>query len=78
VDHQILQAKSELLRRMSADDFARLKPHLESVFLELRAPLETAGQKIEFVYFLESGLASVVRRIRQRPKPKSGSSDLKA
>lgn len=62
VDHAILQAKSELLRRMSADDFARLKPHLESVFLELRAPLETAGRKIEAVYFLESGLASVVAK----------------
>ncbi|TIN66802.1 MAG: Crp/Fnr family transcriptional regulator, partial [Mesorhizobium sp.] len=62
MDYQILQAKSELLRRMSADDFARLRPHLASVFLELRAPMETAGQKIEAVYFLESGLASVVAR----------------
>ncbi|TPM96581.1 Crp/Fnr family transcriptional regulator [Mesorhizobium sp. B2-1-3A] len=62
MDHQILQARSELLRRMSADDLARLKPHLESVFLELRAPLETAGQKIEAVYFLESGLASVAAK----------------
>lgn len=62
MDHAILQAKSELLRRMSADDFARLKPYLESVFLELRAPLETAGRKIEAVYFLESGLASVVAK----------------
>ncbi|RUU73018.1 Crp/Fnr family transcriptional regulator, partial [Mesorhizobium sp. M7A.T.Ca.TU.009.01.3.1] len=40
MDYQILQAKSELLRRMSAEDFARLKPQLASVFLELRAPLE--------------------------------------
>ncbi|RUZ70671.1 Crp/Fnr family transcriptional regulator [Mesorhizobium sp. M7A.F.Ca.US.006.01.1.1] len=62
MDYQILQAKSELLRRMSADDFARLRPHLASVFLEVRAPLENAGQKIEAVYFLESGLASVVAR----------------
>jgi len=62
VDQPILQAKSELLRRMSADDFALLKPHLERVFLELRAPLETAGRKIEAVYFLESGLASVVAK----------------
>jgi hypothetical protein len=53
VDHQILQARSELLRRMNADDFARLQPHLESVFLELRTP--TADRKIEAVYFLESG-----------------------
>ncbi|WP_031249815.1 Crp/Fnr family transcriptional regulator [Mesorhizobium sp. LNHC221B00] len=72
VDHQILQAKSELLRRMSVDDFARLKPHLQSVFLDLRAPLETAGQKIEAVYFLESGLASVVAKTSAKAEAEVG------
>ncbi|TPK66549.1 Crp/Fnr family transcriptional regulator [Mesorhizobium sp. B2-4-19] len=72
MDHQILQAKSELLRRMSADDFARLKPHLRSVFLELRAPLETAGQPIEAVYFLESGLASVVAKTSAKGEAEVG------
>jgi CRP-like cAMP-binding protein len=62
MDQEVFQTKSELLRRMSAVDFARLKPHLRSVFLDLRAPLEEAGQKIKFVYFLESGLASVVAK----------------
>lgn len=62
MDLKILQTKSELLRRMSADDFVRLEPYLENVFLELRAPLENAGQKIESVYFLESGIASIVAR----------------
>jgi CRP-like cAMP-binding protein len=62
VDIKILQTKSELLRRMSADDFARLEPYLENVFLELRSPLENAGQRIESVYFLESGIASIVAR----------------
>jgi CRP-like cAMP-binding protein len=47
---------------MNPDDFALLQPHLESVFLELRAPLEAAGRRIDFVYFIESGLASVVAR----------------
>ncbi|TPK85588.1 Crp/Fnr family transcriptional regulator [Mesorhizobium sp. B2-4-13] len=62
MDPKILQAKSELLRRMSVADFERLRPHLESVFLELRSPLEIEGQKIEAVYFLESGIASVVAK----------------
>ncbi|MBZ9799025.1 Crp/Fnr family transcriptional regulator [Mesorhizobium sp. ES1-4] len=47
---------------MSVDDLERLRPHLEGVFLELRAPLENEGQAIEAVYFLESGIASVVAR----------------
>ncbi|WP_415926828.1 hypothetical protein [Mesorhizobium salmacidum] len=58
MDHKVLQARSELLRRMGAGDFERLRPHLKSVFLELRSPLENEGQKIEAVYFLESGIAS--------------------
>jgi CRP-like cAMP-binding protein len=62
MDQEVFQTKSELLRRMSAVDFALLKPYLRSVFLDLRAPLEEAGQKIKFVYFLESGLASVVAK----------------
>ncbi|MBZ9737793.1 Crp/Fnr family transcriptional regulator [Mesorhizobium sp. CO1-1-4] len=62
MDQSALRAKSELLRRMSPDDLSLLQPHFESVFLELRAPLETAGQKIDFVYFIESGLASIVAR----------------
>ena len=72
MDHQVLQARSELLRRMNADDFARLQPHLESVFLELRAPLETADRKIEAVYFLESGLASVVAKTSGKDEAEVG------
>jgi CRP-like cAMP-binding protein len=49
-----------LLRQLSADDLQLLKPHLVEVFLELRSSLEKAGQPIEYVYFPNSGLASVV------------------
>ena len=62
MDQHVFQTKNELLRRMSPADFARVKPHLRSVFLDLRTPLEVAGRKIEFAYFLESGLASVVAK----------------
>lgn len=69
---QVLRAKSELLRRMSPDDFLLLQPNLESVFLELRVPLETAGQRIEFVYFIESGLASIVARTSSKTEAEVG------
>ncbi len=49
-----------LLRAMSPDDFARLKPHLEPVTLSLKQVLVEANQPIEHVYFIEEGLASVV------------------
>ncbi|MGX8009906.1 Crp/Fnr family transcriptional regulator [Mesorhizobium sp. ORM8.1] len=52
--------KNELLRRLNADDLARLEPHFERCALDLRMPLETAGSRIEAVYFLEEGIGSVV------------------
>jgi len=52
--------KNELLRRLNADDLALLEPYFERRTLDLRMTLETAGSKIEAVYFLEEGLGSVV------------------
>lgn len=52
---------NQLLLSLSAGQLASLGP-LESVELELRQPLEYANLPVEFVYFLESGLASVVVR----------------
>ncbi|MER9504769.1 Crp/Fnr family transcriptional regulator [Mesorhizobium sp. M0579] len=54
--------KNALLRRFDPADLDPLKPHLRNTFLDLRTPLENAGQKIEHVYFPCSGLASVVAR----------------
>jgi CRP-like cAMP-binding protein len=48
-----------LLRRLSASDRERLGS-LERVDLALRKTLEAANEPVEFVYFLEDGLASVV------------------
>ncbi|MES2472291.1 MAG: Crp/Fnr family transcriptional regulator, partial [Pseudomonadota bacterium] len=39
---------------------ALLKPHLGSVDLPLRRQLELRSRTIEYVYFLDSGLASMV------------------
>jgi CRP-like cAMP-binding protein len=41
-------------------DFALLQPDLESVELPVRRQLELRGRPIEYIYFLDSGLASMV------------------
>jgi CRP-like cAMP-binding protein len=45
------------LKQADQDD---LLPHLESVMLDYRQPLYDAYQRIEFVHFIESGVASLV------------------
>ena len=49
-----------LLASLSNSDFDLLAPHLESVTLGLRKMLEKPKQKIDEVYFPETGFASVV------------------
>ncbi|HEV8390335.1 MAG TPA: Crp/Fnr family transcriptional regulator, partial [Dongiaceae bacterium] len=53
---------NRLLTRLSADDFSLLEPHLKRVDLPLRTQLEAPKKPIDFVYFPESGFASVVAR----------------
>ena len=55
-----------LLSSLSTSDFDLLAPHLESVTLELRKMLEKPNQKIEAVYFPETGFALCRRRSTQR------------
>jgi CRP-like cAMP-binding protein len=55
--------RNSLLQRLSPNDLALLVPHLEPVALPLRTPLETAKAIIEYVYFLEDGIASIVAKI---------------
>ncbi|WP_050596582.1 Crp/Fnr family transcriptional regulator [Mesorhizobium ciceri] len=49
---------------MSPTDIALLKPHLHRQFLGLRTQLETANVPIKAVYFFESGIGSVVAKLR--------------
>ena len=49
-----------LLSCLSRADFTLLDPHLTRLELPLRKELERPGRPIEYVYFLESGFASVV------------------
>jgi CRP-like cAMP-binding protein len=51
---------NRLLARLTPKDFAVLRPHLAAVDLPLRTVLERPGRRIEYVYFPESGIASVV------------------
>jgi CRP-like cAMP-binding protein len=52
--------RNRLLAALSADDLALLEPHLQSVVLARRDVLETPNKTVENVYFIESGVASVV------------------
>ena len=49
-----------LLNAMKPDDLALLKPSLERVAIEREQILNPANALIEHVYFLESGIASIV------------------
>lgn len=53
-------SSNRILSRLSRDDFALLEPHLEAVDLPVRKQLEARRKRIDQVYFMESGFASVV------------------
>jgi CRP-like cAMP-binding protein len=52
--------RNRLLAALSPGDFALLQPHLQSIPMELRKDLERPNRRIETVYFLDAGIASVV------------------
>jgi CRP-like cAMP-binding protein len=51
--------RNRLLRAMSAEDFERLQPHLDPVELISGQILIPPDTRIERLYFLESGIASI-------------------
>jgi len=53
-------SRNRALARLSRADFALLKPHLEPVDLPVSTVLETGGHRIDAVYFIDYGFASVV------------------
>jgi CRP-like cAMP-binding protein len=52
--------KNRILAGLSAKDTALLRPMLEPVEMPVRKLLEARGRRVEQVYFLDSGLASIV------------------
>jgi CRP-like cAMP-binding protein len=53
---------NHLLASLSPTDFSLLEPHLEVVDLPVRKQLQTHNRRIDHVYFIEHGIASVVTR----------------
>ncbi|MET0193079.1 MAG: Crp/Fnr family transcriptional regulator [Hyphomicrobiaceae bacterium] len=49
-----------ILSQLSRQDFQLLQPHLAAVDLPVRKQLTARGKRIDDVYFLETGIASVV------------------
>jgi len=65
-------SSNRILSRLSREDLALLEPHLESVDLPVRKPLEKRKKLIEQVYFIESGFASVVANGSGKPSIEVG------
>ncbi len=55
---------NRLLALLSPADYALLQPHLEPVRLTYRRLLYQANKPIEFVYFVETGVGSLVSTMR--------------
>src|SRR5262245_43387180 len=54
------EQRNRILGALSSSDLAILQPHLEPVPLEFRQRLQSSNRHVKDVYFLESGLGSVV------------------
>jgi len=52
--------RNRLLASLSPGDLGLMQPHLEPVSLKLRHDLEKPNRRIDDVYFMDSGIASVV------------------
>jgi CRP-like cAMP-binding protein len=52
--------RNRLLKALSADDFARLQPHLEPIQTQLRQVLIAPHVPVTHVCFMESGFTSIV------------------
>jgi CRP-like cAMP-binding protein len=57
-------AKNRLLAALPDLDYERLRPHLEPVRLTYKRVLYNAKKPIEFVYFIETGVGSLVNTMR--------------
>jgi CRP-like cAMP-binding protein len=57
---------NQILARLATRDFELLEPHLMSVELRVPQQLESPNKRIAFVYFIESGFASVLANERRQ------------
>lgn len=59
----IPSTSNQLLLALSPEDWLLIARHLTRVPINLRQPFEHAHKPIEFIYFIESGLASMVAQL---------------
>lgn len=59
-NHDAEQPANRLLGLLSKDDYEALRPHLQRQELEYRQSLYRADRKLDFVYFIETGVGSLV------------------
>jgi CRP-like cAMP-binding protein len=63
---------NRILSRLSAADLGLLEPHLEPIDLPVHRPLEGRNRRIDHVYFIEAGFASVVADGSSKPSIEIG------
>lgn len=56
----VSKPKNRILQALPDEDFRRIEQHLEPVQMRLREPLLEAYKPIEHVYFVESGVVSLI------------------
>ena len=64
--------RNRLLAALKPADFQLLRPHLSPVTLKLRQELEQPNVKIEDLYFLDAGIASVVAVHKRKERVEIG------
>ena len=58
--HDASRRRNRLLAAMSPADLALVQPHLNSLVVAVRHEIERPNRRIESVYFMDAGIASVV------------------
>jgi CRP-like cAMP-binding protein len=56
--------QNRLLASLPSEDYARLSPHLVPVTLQYKRSLYQSNEPIEYIYFVETGVASLVNTMR--------------
>jgi CRP-like cAMP-binding protein len=63
---------NRILSRLPRAEFALLEPHLAEIDLPVKKSLETRNRRIDHIYFIESGFASVVANGSDKPSIEVG------
>lgn len=69
---QVKAPQNRLLTLLSRMDYERLQPHLQPVQLRYKQVLYAANKPIEFVYFLQTGVGSLVSTMHNRAASEVG------